>query len=114
MIVNITSLVTIAKENTLKDQKLTIVARILAKEEKRDLVKSELLKLINVTRAEKGCINYDLHQDNENPNFFIFYENWESRDLWQEHMKNKHLAEYLKATDGAVQEFIVNEMTHIA
>lgn len=97
----------------MSNQKLTIVARILAKEEKRELVKSELLRLIDVTRAEEGCINYDLHQDNENPNFFMFYENWENRDLWQTHMGNAHLSEYLKATEGAVEEFIVQEMTHI-
>jgi len=94
--------------------KLTIVARILAKEEKREFVKTELLKLINTTRAEKGCINYDLHQDNENPNIFLFYENWENRELWQEHMNNTHLADYMKATDGAVEEFVLNEMALIS
>jgi len=26
-------------------------------------------------------------------------------------MKNEHLVEYLKATDGAIEEFILNEMT---
>ncbi len=36
-----------------------------------DLVKNELLKLIELTRAEEGCINYDLHQDNEN--LFIYF-----------------------------------------
>lgn len=98
----------------MRNQKLTIIARILVKKDKRELVKNELLKLINVTRVEKGCINYDLHQDNENENLFFFIENWENRSLWQEHMNNKHLAAYLKATDGAVEEFIVHEMTHIA
>ena len=93
---------------------LTIVAKIVAKTEKRELVKTELLKLISITRTENGCINYDLHQDNENENLFLFYENWESRELWQIHMKNAHLAEYLKATDGAVDEFILNEMTIIS
>ncbi|MGJ8736998.1 putative quinol monooxygenase [Zobellia laminariae] len=92
---------------------LTIVAKILVKEEKRDFVLAELLKLIPITRAEKGCINYDLHQDNENPNLFLFHENWESRELWQEHMGNAHLAEYMKVTDGAVEEFILHEMTVI-
>ncbi len=90
---------------------LTIVARILAKAEYRDLVQSELLKLIDVTRAEKGCINYDLHQDNDNPNMFLYYENWETKALWQAHMGNKHLSDYMKATEGAVEEFVVNEMT---
>ncbi len=90
---------------------LTIVARILAKAEKRTLVKEELLKLIAPTRAEQGCINYDLLQDNENPNLFIFHENWESRELWQTHMNNDHLKAYMEATDGAVAEFVLHEMT---
>ena len=42
--------------------KLTIVANITANADNIDLVKSELLKLIDITRAEAGCINYDLHQ----------------------------------------------------
>ncbi|WP_444940497.1 putative quinol monooxygenase [Microbulbifer sp. ANSA003] len=93
--------------------RLTIVANIKAKAEKIDLVKSELLKLINTTRAEAGCINYNLHQDNDNPAHFLFYENWETRDLWQTHMNNKHLEDYMKATEGAVEEFVLNEMTEI-
>ncbi|MDG3086480.1 putative quinol monooxygenase [Vibrio hannami] len=93
--------------------KLTIVANIIAKEDKIELVKAELLKLIDITRAEEGCINYDLHQDNENPKHFLFYENWESRELWQAHMGNQHLKEYVEATEGAVEVFTLNEMTQI-
>ena len=94
--------------------KLTIVANIKARAEKIDLVKAELLKLIDTTRAEEGCINYDLHQDNENPAHFLFYENWESRELWQVHMGNQHLKDYMAATEGAVDAFTLNEMTQIA
>lgn len=94
--------------------KLTIVANIKAHQDKVELVKAELIKLIDTTRAEAGCINYDLHQDNENPAHFMFYENWETRELWQTHMANTHLAEYMKATEGAVEEFTLNEMKHIA
>ncbi len=94
--------------------KLTIIANITAKEGKIDLVKSELIKLIDVTRAEDGCVNYDLHQDIQNPAHFMFYENWETRELWEKHMGNQHLKDYLAATDGAVAEFTVNEMTEIS
>ncbi len=94
--------------------KLTIIANITAKPDRIDLVKGELEKLIPKTRVEEGCICYDLHRDNENPAHFMFYEEWESRDLWQAHMNQPHLAEYLAATDGAVAEFTLHEMTHIA
>jgi quinol monooxygenase YgiN len=97
----------------MSNQSLTIVARILAKEEKNALVKSELLKLIAPTRAEEGCLNYDLHQDAKNPNLFWFHENWTNRALLEKHMKSAHLAAYVKATEGAMEEFVVHEMTQI-
>ncbi len=92
---------------------LTIIARILAKSEKRELVKSELMKLIEPTLAEEGCINYDLHQHNENPDLFLFYENWESRELWLKHMNTSHIEAYKVATEDAVADFNVYEMTRI-
>jgi quinol monooxygenase YgiN len=94
--------------------KLTIVARIRARADRIDLVKAELEKLVDTTRAEEGCLQYDLHQDNEDPALFLFFENWESRALWQAHMDNRHLQDYKAATDGAVAEFTLNEMTRIA
>ena len=92
---------------------LTIVANIHANPDQIDLVKAELEKLIPITRAEEGCIQYDLHQDNENPAHFMFYENWESRELWQAHMNALHLAAYKEATEGAVAEFKLYEMSRM-
>ncbi|MEO1653383.1 MAG: putative quinol monooxygenase [Bacteroidota bacterium] len=93
--------------------KLSIIAHITAKADKVELVKAELEKLISPTRQEEGCQQYDLHQDNENPAHFMFYENWDSRELWQKHMENQHLKAYMAATEGAVEEFNLFEMTHI-
>ncbi|GLO62442.1 antibiotic biosynthesis monooxygenase [Vibrio sp. MACH09] len=92
---------------------LTIVANIIANEDKVEFVKAELLKLIDITRAEKGCITYDLHQNNENPAHFVFYENWESRELLQAHLESAHIAKYVAATEGLVKEFTLNEMTKV-
>ncbi|MFQ3225881.1 MAG: quinol monooxygenase YgiN [Lentimonas sp.] len=94
--------------------KLTIVANIKANSDKIAFVKAELEKLIEVTRAEAGCINYDLHQDNENSAHFLFFENWESRELWQVHMGNQPLQDFIATTEGALEGLTVNEMTHIS
>ncbi|MDO6563689.1 antibiotic biosynthesis monooxygenase [Amphritea sp. 1_MG-2023] len=51
---------------------LIIVARIEAKPDQTDLVKTELIRLIDPTREEAGCLQYDLHQDNNNPAVFLF------------------------------------------
>ncbi len=93
--------------------KLTIVAHIKVKDNKVDFVRNELLKLIDITRNEKGCINYDLHQDNMNAAHFMFYENWESWEDWQKHRYNSHMKNFREVTKNAVEEFLVNEMTQI-
>jgi quinol monooxygenase YgiN len=92
---------------------LTIVARIEAKADSVDKVQTALLKLIEPTRQEQGCLQYELHQDNENPQVFIFYENWDSRQLWQSHMNNDHLKAYMAETDDLVSSFILNEMNKV-
>lgn len=92
-------------------QVLIIVARVKAKKEGVDLLKAELLKLIEPTRKEQGCLQYDLHQDNQQAEIFLLYERWESRDLWLQHRVNEHLVRFRKAIEGAVEEFVVNEMT---
>lgn len=93
--------------------RLTIIANVYANPDKIDLVKDELEKLIPVTRAEKGCLQYDLQQDNERPEYFLVYEVWESRELWQAHMNAPHLSAYIDATEGAVAEFTIREMSPI-
>ena len=93
--------------------KLTIVANIKAKLDQIDLVKAELEKLIDITRAEEGCLQYVLHQDNDNPAHFMFYENWESPELWQAHNDAQHVQKCLTTTEGAIEELTINEMTTI-
>ena len=94
--------------------KLTIVANVHANSDQIDLVKAELEKLVPITRAEEGCIQYDLHRDNDNPAHFMFFEIWESRELWQTHMNAPHLAAYMEAVDGAIADFTLSEMTNIS
>ena len=94
--------------------KLTIIASIIDKDGQVELVKSELIKLIDKTRVEQGCINYDLHQDNQNPAHFVFHENWESEAALDEHLASEHIAAYSAAVEGAIESFTLNKMTHIA
>jgi quinol monooxygenase YgiN len=82
---------------------LTIIAKLKAKNGCEEQLGQVLRSLIEPTRAEKGCINYDLHRSHEDPGLFIFYENWESRPLWEEHMKSPHLMDFSEK-QGALTE----------
>ena len=94
-------------------QTLTIVARIEAQEGKAEFVKAEMLKLLEPTRKEVGCIQYDLHQHKYTRVVIVFHEQWESEALLQDHLNTAHIAEYVKAVDGSVASFVLNRMTKL-
>jgi quinol monooxygenase YgiN len=70
---------------------LSVIAYITAKAAHQDQVREALLDLVAQTRNEKGCINYDLHQSQENASEFAIYENWEKADDLDAHAKSAHL-----------------------
>ncbi|GFE60121.1 putative quinol monooxygenase [Geobacter sp. AOG2] len=93
--------------------RLTVVARLLARKESADAVKAELLKLVAPTRSEDGCIEYRLHQDNDDPALFFFYENWENGACLGEHKKTDHYRSCFSALEGMILDKSVNLLTMI-
>ncbi len=73
---------------------LTVVAKLKAKNGREEQLGRMLRSLVEPTRAEEGCINYDLHRSHEDPGLLIFYESWESRPVWEAHMTSPHLVEF--------------------
>jgi len=93
---------------------ITVVARLVARKDSIEAVKTELLKLIEPTRKEQGCIEYRLHQDNGDPAVFVFYENWESAASLEKHTVTAHYKAYVSAVDGIIEGKTVHKMTLIA
>lgn len=71
-------------------KKVTVVARLKAKAGLEEKVKQELLKMVEATRKEHGCLNYDLHVDESDPGSFLFYENWISKMALDDHFHTDH------------------------
>lgn len=93
--------------------KLTITGNIVAKPDHVDRVREELERLVLRTRREDGCLQYDLHQDNNAPTHFFLYENWASREQWRSHMAASPVSDFVTATQGAVEKTWVSELTHL-
>jgi quinol monooxygenase YgiN len=92
---------------------VTVVAKLVAKKDTIEAVKEELLKLIIPTREESGCIAYKLHQDNEDPAVFIFYETWKNAACLDKHINTDHYKTYVRAVNGLIEEKVVNKLTRI-
>lgn len=93
---------------------LTIIAHITANETQLDIAKKAMVAMIEPTLQEKGCVRYELHQDNEKPTHFTFIEMWETHELWQEHMNGATIAAFKEQSGGALAGMAVSQMTEIA
>jgi len=58
--------------------------------ETKQILTEMAVKSIN----EVACIQYDLHQDNENPSLFIFHEIWEDEDGLALHEAQLHFLKF--------------------
>jgi quinol monooxygenase YgiN len=70
---------------------LTVIAYVTQKTGQEARVKQVLEGLIAPTRAEAGCINYDLFQSDSDPAQFVFYENWKSDADLDRHAQTPHI-----------------------
>jgi quinol monooxygenase YgiN len=70
---------------------LTVVAEIKAKPGKEAELRTTLLELIEPTRREDGCVQYDLHVHSSDPGRFVFYENWTSQESLARHAASAHI-----------------------
>ncbi len=89
---------------------LTIIARPTVDPDRVDDIKDAMLDLVDATRREEGCIRYELHQDNLQPNRFVFVETWESRELWRRHMEGDAIDVFNARVLGGIVEFELQEL----
>jgi quinol monooxygenase YgiN len=86
----------------MADGKVTVLAIMTAKAGREDEVLKEMQALIEPTRSEEGCINYDLHRSLEDPAKFMFHENWRSKQDLDQHLAKPYLVRFL----GLAGEFL--------
>src|SRR5262245_4819295 len=70
---------------------LTAVTFIHGVAGREDDLKAHLLSLAAPTRAESGCITYDLYQSERAPNEFMRFEVWRSEADLEAHKQSPHL-----------------------
>ncbi len=77
----------------MASEAVRVVARITAKADKADELKAVLLGLIAPTRAEHGCISYQLCQNKSDPCDFVFVEEWTAAGAIEAHMTTAHVGD---------------------
>ena len=74
------------------NEKIDVIAHIHAAGGNEDVVRAALESFVAPTRAEEGCLRYDLFQDVSDPLQFTFIEEWSSSAALEAHSKSAHIA----------------------
>lgn len=93
-------------------EKLSSIATLKAKEGKGDELGQRLAEVVEPTRAEPGCINYDVHRSADDESVWVVYENWRSKADLDAHFETPHIKEFIgHAADLLAEELDLRLLT---
>jgi quinol monooxygenase YgiN len=84
------------------DDELAMVVEFRARPGREADLRDALLAMVPPTRAEDGCLRYDLHVDESDPAVFAFYEVWASRAHHAAHDRTAHIDAFRAVRDDLV------------
>jgi quinol monooxygenase YgiN len=79
-----------------EDFVIYVVATLTIKPETRAELIAAAKTVIGITRNEKGCILYDLHESMTDAARFVFVEQWETMEDLMAHGANEHMKPWRK------------------
>ncbi len=68
--------------------------------ENHDKVVDVYRKLIEATKKEEGCIDYDLFEDATDPTRMMLLETWLNTECHQKHNQSEHMKKYFPELRG--------------
>jgi quinol monooxygenase YgiN len=96
---------------------MVIVAKLKAIAGKEGEMKAALLGIIPKVREEEGTLVYTLHQDQNDPGVFLFYEKYKDTDALVAHSSTPHFKALFKTIkpllDGNPEIIMYNELAGI-
>jgi quinol monooxygenase YgiN len=93
---------------------VTVIAEMTAHPGKEEELKRHLLVLVERTRQEEGCIQYDLHVSRDDPRQFVFVENWATAGALDRHSKSAHMDAFRQVSAALRADPAVRTYTRIA
>ena len=69
----------------------SVVAVITAKPGSEDAVRNAMKDLVEPTRAEDGCLSYDLSESSSSPGTFVTVEQWSDPSDLDKHLQTEHV-----------------------
>lgn len=88
----------------MNEEKIVLIARLKVKADKIEAAKSAALSIVEPSRSEAGCINYDIHQSIEDETLFFWHETWISKAALDAHFATPFFGEFFKVVEEVAAE----------
>jgi quinol monooxygenase YgiN len=90
----------------LNPNEFRVAVHLKAKTETAAELRQLLLGMLAPTRAEDGCILYDLHQVEGSPDEFFVFERWASAEAHHKHLETPHFKELIAVQPNLVAQLV--------
>jgi quinol monooxygenase YgiN len=88
---------------------LTVI--IKSKSEYREELKPILKNLVENSKKETACVQYDLHQNIDDPNVFILHEVWKNKEGLDLHKEQSYSLKFNRTSKLFLEEKIAVYVT---
>lgn len=93
---------------------LEVVAIIDADTAHTDEVRQALVAMLGPTRAEAGCLRYELFTASTQLGRFVMMERWAGHQALDAHMETAHMAQLKARIDGKITNLTILPLTPVA
>jgi quinol monooxygenase YgiN len=77
-------------------------------------LKEILLELVDNSRSEKGCLQFDLYQSTDNENMFIISEEWVDRLWFDIYSQQDYFGRFQKEAEAQLEQVTLHQTVKIA
>jgi quinol monooxygenase YgiN len=83
---------------------IVVTARVQVPAEQHDRFVEVATEMCRNSRGEEGCIGYRIYADLEQPERYVFVEEWVDDETLQRHFSQEHTGTFLRALGGLLGE----------
>lgn len=98
----------------MSGENIVLIARLKVKSEAVEAAKQAALAIVEDSRGESGCLNYDFHQAIDDETIFIWHETWMSKAAIAAHGASEHFKSFSERIKDSVEEPLQITLTKMA
>lgn len=86
---------------------IRVIALAQAKEGQRDALQQAFISIIDKVRQEDGCLGYQFHADQSDPNQFLMDEIWRDQAALDKHGQTDYFLNMIKTIEPLLAEPLI-------